>query len=86
MNIQKKIIGIMLLAFGIYSAPLLPFPALAVFPLIALLLNMPILALVFAILVDAFLVPSGAPFYVALTPYTILCIPISAYVRYNVHL
>ena len=69
---------------GIVAAPLLPFAGLFVVPLTVVWLGMPIEALLFAILLDSFLVPGGvAPLWVSLTLYTVLWIPVSIYVRYT---
>lgn len=80
---QQKTTAICILLLGVAMAPLIPFIALAAAPIMAVLLNAPIMAIGFAVLVDAFLVPDITPPWVSLTLWTAMSIPIIEYVRYN---
>ena len=65
-------------------APLLPFAALIIIPLAAVWLGIPIAALLFAMLLDSFLVPGGtAPLWTSLTVYTLISIPFFDRLRYT---
>lgn len=83
MNGRRKSIGCCCIAVGVLFAPLLPFAALLLFPFIAIVFNVPVLALLFSILFDSFLLPSSAPFWMSLSFYTIILLPICAYLRYT---
>ena len=85
MNIQqKRIFGYCVLLAGIVMAPLLPFTGLMIIPLLVTWCGMPIMALIFAVLLDSFLVPNGvAPLWVSLTFYTVLILLVYGYSRYT---
>ena len=81
---HKKIIGFGILILGVSMAPLLPFWCLVGVSLALVWCGLPIGALLFAILIDSFLVPSGiAPFWTSCMLYTVLFLPVSLYVRYT---
>ena len=83
MNIRRKSIGWCSIVAGVLFAPLVPFVVLLLFPFIAIVFNVPVLALLFSILFDSFLLPSSAPFWMSLSFYTIIFLPICAYIRYT---
>ena len=82
MDTRKHITAYISIVTGILTAPLLPFFALLIFPVLAVMLNAPVAALLFTVLVDSFLLPSGAPLFHALTPYIILFLPVHAYIKH----
>lgn len=81
---QRTLAGICIISLGILLSPFLPFAYLPLFPLSAVFLGSPGIALLFSVLVDSFLVPGDVPFWISLTLYTLAFIPICAYARYNV--
>ena len=82
--LHRKIIGYGALLLGIMAAPLLPFWVLVFVPLVLVWFGLPVSALLFAILLDSFLVPGGiAPFWVSCTVFTIVFLPLCLYVRYT---
>ena len=82
-TMRKIVIAFCIVLIGICAAPLLPFPALIVFPVLLLVVGMPILALLLSILLSSFLVPEGAPFWLLLPFYIVLIMPIYQYIRHN---
>ena len=79
----KKRIGYGLVFSGLFLLPLIPFFALVSIPLIAIACGAPIAALLFALLVDTVLLPTGAPITASLMVYTLAAVPLQAIlVRY----
>lgn len=77
-------IGYCIVCVGVVMAPLLPFAGLVIISLLAVWLGAPIGALVFAMLLDSFLLPDGvAPLWISLVLYTILFLPLYVYLRYT---
>ena len=80
---DKKIIGYSSVLLGCVFAPLLPFFLLLLFPFIAILCDTVVIAVLFAILADLFLLPPEAPLSGSLLFYTALVLPFYAYLRYT---
>ena len=80
---HQKTVAICLLLLSTAMAPLIPFIALVIIPVMAVLLNAPILAIGFSVLIDAFLISDVTPPWVSLTLWTAISIPIVEYLRYN---
>ena len=83
-TIHTKIIGYGLFIAGMISTPLFPFWGLLLVPLVLLWLRLPVSAVAFAMLLDAFLVPDAiTPIWISLTWYTVLLLICGIYVRYT---
>lgn len=84
---QNKILGYCILLTGFITAPLFPFIGLMIIPLLAVWCGVPFAALLFAILLDSFLVPDGiTPLWTSLTFYTVLILSLYTYLRYTTSL
>ena len=84
MSIRQSITAGCITAAAVSFAPLCPFFALIIFPLSAVICGFPVLGLLLAVLLDAFLLPSGAPVWVSLSLYTALSVPLYLYIRHNI--
>ena len=81
---KRPIWGYCIVLVGAIAAPLLPFVILVFVPVLAVLCGAPIAGLLFAMLIDSFLLPEGlVPLYVSSTLYTVLFLPVYRYLRYT---
>ena len=69
---------------AILFAPLLPFHALIIFPLVCIFSGFPVVGLLLAILFDSFLSAAGTSAWTSLTLWTLLLLPLYLYVRHNI--
>ncbi|MDE0243351.1 MAG: hypothetical protein OYG31_01405 [Candidatus Kaiserbacteria bacterium] len=82
MTIPRTVAGYLILLLGCAGAPMLPFFLLPAVPAGAILFGVHAPVLVVTILLDEFLVPSGLPFWLSLTFFTLCFLPTYLLLRY----